>query len=297
MQFDKRTLSKSLKFITPAIILVAIYLLYPALRTIAGSLFMETTFSKPRWNGLNNFVYLLKNRSFLQATLFTVSFTVVSVALETVLGVILALIMNSHMESLAHGKLRGLIRGIILLPWVIPSVIAARIWQLIYQYDYGLANWFLTLLGVHRINFLGKASSAFFALVTADVWRTAPFVAIIVLAGLQSIPQEVLKQSLVDGATPLKRFFKVILPLISPILFVAILFRSVDALRVFDLIYIITSGGPGGSTSSLSILGYRFFTSGDYGLGNATSAILFVMALITATLVLRLLKKQSLGES
>jgi multiple sugar transport system permease protein len=191
-----------------------------------------------------------------------------------IFGTIVALVMN------ANFRFRGIMRGIALIPWAIPSVIGARIWQLIYRYDFGLANWLLSTAGVQSVNWLGSSLGAVAALVITDVWRTTPFVAIIVLAGLQTVPEDILAQARVDGANMYNRFFKIVLPIIKPIVIVALLFRTIDALRVFELIYVITGGGPGGTTTSLSLYGYDFFLLGDFGYGSAVSVILFIIAFL-----------------
>jgi multiple sugar transport system permease protein len=130
----------------------------------------------------------------------------------------------------------------------------------------------------HPLNWLGTGIGAFFSIVIADVWKTTAFVAIILLAGLQAIPNELYSQAQIDGASFSQRFFLISLPLLKPILIVALLFRTIDALRVFDIIYVLTNGGPGGATTSLSIYGYKYFLMGDWGYGSAVSVVLFAIA-------------------
>lgn len=258
------------------------FMLFPVLGTFFNSLWKDVTFLPKKFIGLQNYLRLFQDKQFVGSLFFTLAFTISSVFFEMVLGIIMALIINEKF------KLRGLLRGIILLPWAIPSIIGARIWQLIYQYEYGPANFFWIKLFHHPINWLGTSTGAFFSLLMADVWRTTPFVAIILLAGLQTIPEEIYKQAKVDGTNMFSRFFKITLPLMKPLLLVALLFRTIDALRVFDIIYIITNGGPGGATSSLSLYGYKYFLLGDFGYGSTVSVILFFIALGMALIYLKI---------
>lgn len=171
-----------------------------------------------------------------------------------------------------------LLRILILVPWTIPTVVTARMWQWIFDYNLCIANYLLQGIGIDQINWLGKPWLAFFPMVVADVWRTTPFVAIIVLAGLSAIPHEMYKASLVDGANGWQRLRYIFLPLLLPVLGVAILFRAIDAMRIFDLVYVLTGGGPGGSTETVSLYAYKlFFYKGDFGQGAATSVIILLL--------------------
>lgn len=269
-------------FLLPLIIFISIFLLLPILGTLWNSLWKDTPFTANDFVAFNNYIHLLKDHRFWQATLFTLIFAIVSVCIEMVFGMITALVLN--MKS----KMRGALRGIALVPWAIPSVIGARIWQMIYRYDYGIANAILGWIGIDPVNWLGSPAGAFIALIIADVWRTTPFVAIILLAGLQTVPHDIQQQAQTDGAGIFQRFFRITVPLIQPIIIVAILFRTIDAVRVFDLIYIITGGGPGGTTASLSVYGYGFFLAGDFGYGSAISVVLFIIALLLALTYIRM---------
>jgi len=277
-----RTIKEPVFFILPLIFFIVLFLLFPTLGTFWNSLWQDVPFIARRFVSFSNYLHLMTDQQFWQATLFTIMFALVSVCLEMIFGMITALVLNEK------SRLRGALRGIALIPWAIPSVIGARIWQLIYRYDYGIANILLERIGIGPVNWLGTPIGAFIALVLADVWRTTPFVAIILLAGLQTVPDDILKQAQIDGANIFQRFFKITVPLIRPILIVAILFRTIDAIRVFDLIYVITGGGPGGTTTSLSIYGYKFFLTGDFGYGSAVSVVLFVIALVLSLFYIKI---------
>lgn len=269
-------------FLLPLLLLVSLFMLIPVLGTFWLSLWQDVAFLTRKFVGLANYFRLLKDTQFWQSVGFTLIFSLISVAVEMVLGIIVALVVSERFRG------RGAIRGVSLLPWAIPAIIGARIWQLIYRYDYGLANYLLgSLFGV-SVNWLGSSAGAMFSLIVADVWRTTPFVAIIILAGLQSVPEELYKQARVDGANLFQRFTKVIMPTIKPVVVVALLFRTIDALRVFDIIYVITGGGPGGATTSLSLYSYKYFLLGDFGYGSTISFVLFVIAFGLALLYINL---------
>jgi multiple sugar transport system permease protein len=271
-----RGLKEAVPLVLPLVLFISLFTLLPVFGTLWNSLWHDVPFMAHKFIAFDNYIRLFSDHQFWQALLFTGMFAAISVCCEMIFGMIMALVMNENF------RFRGIMRGIALIPWAIPSVIGARIWQLIYRYDIGLANWLLSTVGVEPINWLGNSLGAFMALVFADVWRTTPFVAIIILAGLQTVPDDILSQAYIDGANMYNRFTKVVLPLIKPIITIALLFRTIDALRVFELVYVITGGGPGGTTTSLSIYGYNFFLLGDFGYGSAVSVLLFIIAFLCA---------------
>lgn len=277
-----RELKEAVVLILPLALFISLFILVPVLATFWNSLWQDVSFMPRRFFGFENFLRLFSDRQFWQATAFTILFPIVSVTLEMIIGMVIALVLNERF------RFRGIIRGIALIPWAIPSVIGARVWQLIYRYDYGVANYVLTKIGLAPVNWLGSPLGAFLSIVFADVWRTTPFVAIILLAGLQIMPQDLYRQSQVDGASLHQRFFKITLPLIKPVVIVALLFRTIDAIRVFDVVYVITGGGPGGFTTSLSLHGYKYFLLGDFGYGSSVSVILFVIAFLVALVYIKM---------
>jgi multiple sugar transport system permease protein len=267
--------------ILPLFLFVFFLVLLPVIGTFWVSVWQDVSFLPRKFVGLGNYVRLFKDSQFWQSLGFTLIFTFASVALEMFAGTIIALVLNETFRG------RGILRGISLLPWAIPSVISARIWQLIYRYDYGLANSVLRGISGLSINWLGSSGGAFLSLVLADSWRTTPFVAIILLAGLQSVPEGLYEQAKIDGANLFQRFFRITLPVIRPIVIVALIFRTIDAIRVFDIIYVITGGGPGGFTTSLSLYSYKYFLLGDFGYGSTVSIFLFIVAFIIAIFYIR----------
>jgi len=271
-------------FILPLLLFMLGMIFLPVVGTFWTSLFRDVGFLPRRFLGFANYKKLLSDPYFWQSARFTLLFALVSVALEMVLGTIFALLLNEKLP------LRGLFRASILIPWAIPVAISARIWELIYSYNYGLANFLLLKTGIcsRPINWLGSSAGAFFSLLLADIWKTTPFVTIILLAGLQAIPEELYEQAKVDGTNFYQRFLKITLPLLKPIFLVAILFRTIDALRLFDLVYVLTHGGPGGATTSLSLYGYKFFLTSDFGYGSAVSVVCFLIAFTLSILYLRM---------
>jgi multiple sugar transport system permease protein len=165
---------------------------------------------------------------------------------------------------------------------------------LIYNYDYGVFNFLGNSTGLFSepVSWLGSTLGAFIAIVISDVWKTTPFITVILLAGLSTIPDELYKQAEVDGTHFLQRFFYITLPLLKPVIVVALLFRTIDAIRIFDLIYVLTGGGPGGSTTSLSLYAYNYYVSGDFGYGSAVSVIVFILAALLSVLYLKLARLQ-----
>jgi multiple sugar transport system permease protein len=281
---DRAETRSALLFLLPLVVLLALFVALPVLGTVWTSFFRDITFLGRKWVGVRNYARLLDDPGFWQSLRFTVLFIAVSVPLELVGGMIVALLLNHP------SRLRALLRACVLVPWAIPAAVSARVWELIYNYTYGLANFVVQGLGLagEPVNWLGSSLGAFWAIVLTDAWKTTPFVAIILLAGLSAIPQSIYQQAYVDGAHFVQRFFAITLPLLKPVIVVALLFRTIDALRIFDPIYVLTSGGPGGETTSLSILGYRYLVGGDYGYGSAVSVVIFLIALSLSVLYVKL---------
>jgi multiple sugar transport system permease protein len=261
-------------FNLPLVLLVVAFIVLPVAGTLVTSLYRDVTFLPERFVGGQNYLRLLGDPFFWQSLRFTLLFVAVSVALELVMGLAFALLLNEAMPG------RGFLRVVVLIPWAVPIAVSARVWELVTNYDFGLLNALLQAVGLTDgpVNWLGSSAGAFAALVISDVWKTTPFMAIILLAGLTAIPQALYRQARVDGTHFLQRFRHVTLPLLRPVIVVALLFRTIDAIRIFDLIYVLTGGGPGGATTSLSLYAFRFYASGDFGYGSALSLAVFLLA-------------------
>jgi multiple sugar transport system permease protein len=277
---DRRT---AYVFILPLAAFIGLFIVIPVVGTFWTSLFRDVTYLEPAFAFLGNYKRLASDANFWQSMRFTLLFVAVCLPLELFLGMVFALILNERLPA------RGVLRAAVLVPWAIPTIVAARTWELMYNYSYGLANYVLALFHIapEPVNWLGTPLSAFGALVIADVWKTTPFVAIILLAGLQTIPEQIYEQARVDGTVFWQRFFKITLPILRPVIAVALIFRTIDTIRILDLIYVVTDGGPGGSTTSLSLYGYKFFNEGDFGYGSAIAVVVFVMAFILSITYLR----------
>ncbi|HJW85851.1 MAG TPA: sugar ABC transporter permease [Candidatus Brocadiaceae bacterium] len=257
----------------PGITLVVAFHFLPFIDTLIIS-FKNAKFILPEetFAGLDNYEDVLTHSRFWRSLFITLSFVAVSITLETILGLCLGLMMNKRMP------MSNLLRIMILVPWTIPTVVTAKMWQWMFDYNLGIFNYFLEVIGTQRINWLGGTVLAFLSLVVADTWKTTPFVAIIVLAGLSAIPQEMHKAAIIDGANSQQRLRYIVLPLLLPVLGVAILFRAIDAMRIFDLVYVLTGGGPGGATETLSVYAYKlYFYKGDMGQGAAASVIILLL--------------------
>ena len=287
MERSKANLSGETKtaylFNSPLIIVAVVFVLVPVIGTIVTSLIRDVTFLPEKFIALENYKRLFSDSHFFESLQFTFLFVIVSVSLELIFGLFFALLLNEAIPF------RGLLRVVILIPWVIPIAISARVWELIYNFNYGIFNYIILQLGIsdQPVSWLGSSIGAFSAVVVSDVWKTTPFMAIILLTGLSAINRDLYKQAKIDGTNFIQRFFKITLPLIKPIIVVALLFRSIDAIRIFDLIYVLTGGGPGGSTSSLSIYAFNYYVSGDFGYGSAVSVIVFLAAAFLSVLYIK----------
>lgn len=268
-------------FVTPAIFLMALVALFPVVYAFVISLQGYTGRQNEGFAGFDNYVTALTNERFWTSLQFTLVFTVTSVAAEFVIGLGFALLMNQAFRG------RGVTRAAILVPWVIPTVIAAQMWFFLFNVTPGFIN---SLFGLGDFSWLGQSGWASFTIIFADVWKTAPFVALLLLAGLQTIPGDVYEGARVDGAKMFQRFWYITMPLLKPAILVALLFRTVEALRVYDLPQVMTGGAF--DTESLSILVQQYVVrTPDPGLGSALSTITFILILGVGLVFVNLLGK------
>lgn len=279
--------------VAPALLCIIVIALYPVLDTFRLSLYYMRLqlIGLTKFIGFQNYITLFSDSRFWAATLNTIIFTVVSVSLELLLGMTMALLMNKKFRG------TGIVRAAVLVPWAIPTIVSALMWRFIYNDQFGVLNDIFARLGlIHSYRaWLGTPSLAMGAAIFADVWKTAPFMALLLLAGLQNISYDLYEAAKVDGAGSVKQFLSITLPLLKPTILVALIFRTLDAFRVFDLIFVLTGGGPGNSTETLSIYAYKtLFRNLDFGLGSAMSVIIFVFVFILAMLYIKLLDKSML---
>jgi multiple sugar transport system permease protein len=273
-----------LAFVGPAALTLAALALYPALWVLWLSLQQRVPiFGIARFVGLDHFAFLATDPRFWNAARVTLVFTGVSVALELVLGMAAALALQRQRVG------RRLALSLLLLAWALPSVVTARLFEWLYHPSAGLVN---LLLG-RPLNWLGDPTLALAGLILADVWRTMPFVALLCYARLLTIPPEVYEAARVDGAGRLATLTLVTLPLLRSILLVALLFRTLDALRAFDLMYVLTGGGPANTTETLTVYAYRsLFQTLQLGFGSAIGVVIFVLVMAVAAVYLRALRRE-----
>jgi multiple sugar transport system permease protein len=260
--------------IAPAAGLIVVMALVPIAATVAEALHghdLRLPWLGRPFVGLANFVEAAGDPRFLWAVIHTVLFALVSVPLEIALGIALALVMHRALRG------RAAIRVVALLPWTVPTIVAALIWRFIFEtYSTASFDWF-----VHPL-------AAWVPIVAADVWKTTPFVAILLLAGLQTIDPAIDEAARIDGAGPLRRFVTITLPLLGPALVVATAFRALDALRLFDLVYVMTGGGPGTATEPLSLYAFvALMQRLRFGYGAALSMTVFLLTFAFALVWIR----------
>ncbi len=272
--------------LAPALAVLGGLTAYPALWVLWLSLqYRIPVFSISRWAGLDHFRFLLVDTRFWNAGWVTTIFTVGSVALECALGLAVALGLRGQRRG------RRVALALLLLAWALPSVVTAKMFEWLYHPSGGLANF---LLGGHPINWLGDPGLALPALIVADVWRSTPFVALLCYARLLTIPPDLYEAAQVDGAAGAQAFTRITWPLVRPILLVALLFRTLDALRAFDIMFVLTGGGPAGTTETLTVYAYRaLFQTLQVGFGSAIGVVVFVLVMVVAVAYLRLIGRES----
>jgi len=257
-------------FVAPALAALAAVTLYPLAHVAWLSLRRrQTIFGISEFTGLENYARLLADDRFRGALGNTAYFTAVSVAVEVALGLAIAVLLSRTLRA------RGLMRALVLVPWAVPTVVSAQMWALLYNPDFGALNALLAA----NVNWLGSPFLAMNAAIAMEAWKTTPFVALLLLAGLQTIPQDLYRAARVDGASAWTTFRRITLPALAPLMLVTALLRSLDALRVFDSIYVLTGGGPANTTETLSIYGYKLlFQTLQFGYGSTVAVATFACA-------------------
>lgn len=238
----------------------------------------------PNFVGLSNYKYYFQNSSFYSAIGYTFFFTVISVIFELVLGLMVAVIINREFMG------RGIVRTVVLIPWAIPTVVTALMWKFLYDGQSGyMAHVFASLHLVKNSGILLTThSGATFAIIFADVWKTVPYMALLILAGLQGIDGALYEAASVDGASKVRQFFKITLPLLKPTILVALLFRTLDAFRIFDLVYVLTNGAN--NTETISTFAYKtMFSQMEFGKGSTLSVIVFICVMLISIAYIKVL--------
>ncbi len=279
-------------FLAPMLAVLVLVAAWPLLRTFYFSLTNATLVDMGRYSfvGLSNYLAydngrwygVLTDPQWLASLRNTLIFAVVSVSLETILGVLIAVLLNASFPG------RGMLRAAMLVPWAIPTVVSAKMWGWMLNDQFGVVNDALMKLGLiaEPVAWLADPTLSLISVILVDVWKTTPFVALLALAALQMVPKDCYEAARVDGIHPVKVFFQVTLPLIAPALAVAVVFRLLDAMRMFDLVYVMT--GTTDSTMTLSVFARQELVDfQDVGYGSAASTLVFfIIALLTALYVM-----------
>jgi len=274
----------------PALLLLLFVFAYPIGRAFWLSLFTQNLGTKlqPVFSGFDNYARMAGDGRFWQTFWQTTIFTSASVVLELLLGLGIALVLNQKFF------VRGFVRTTAIIPWALPTALIGLAWAWIFNDQFGVVNDILLRLGLIRtgINWLGDPTLAMFAVIFADVWKTTPFISILLLAGLQSISPDLYEAHSIDGATPWQNFTRITLPLLMPQILIALLFRFAQAFGIFDLIAVMTGGGPGGATEVVSLYIYstvmRYL---DFGYGAALVVVTFMLLVVAVAIASFLLNK------
>jgi trehalose/maltose transport system permease protein len=295
-------------FLIPMLVMLAVVAAWPLFRSISFSFTdasANTIFNgQSEWIGFENYLErrvrsngevrwrgILADGDWWNAVWNTVRFSLISVSLETFFGLLVALVLNAEFKG------RGLVRAAILIPWAIPTVVSARMWGWMLNDQFGIINHLMMSVGLidQPIAWTASSDTSMIAVLIVDVWKTTPFMALLILAGLQLIPRDMYEAAKIDGVHPVRVFFKITLPLLRPAIMVAVIFRALDALRIFDLIYLLTPQSD--ATVTMSVLSYREIQQfGDYGEGSAMSTLLFFIITLFVLLYIKLGNVDLSGE-
>ena len=281
-------------FLLPLLVALAMVAAWPLCRTIYFS-FTDTSLTNlgaGKWVGFDNYLSVrtlnsgktiwrgtLVDPAWWNAVWNTFRFAFISVSIETVLGLMVALVLNAEFKG------RALVRAAILIPWAIPTIVSAKMWAWMLNDQFGIINDILLNMGLinERIAWTANVDTAMTAVLIVDIWKTTPFMALLILAGLQMVPRDIYEAARIDGVHPVKVFFKITLPLIKPALMVAIIFRMLDALRIFDLVYVLTPNSA--ATKTMSVISRENMIDFDkFAYGAAQSTLLFAIIAVFVSL-------------
>ncbi len=272
-------------YISPAFLVLTIVLVYPLGYSFWLSFHkwtLRTFKAGVPFVGFENYQNLFSNQEFLTSLRITFTFVVLALTIEFVVGMALALLLNHELKG------KGIIRSLILLPMMCTNVVIGLTWRLLFNYEFGIINHYLTTLGLNKIEWLSSPQVAMYSVVAVDVWNTTSFVVLMLLAGLQSLPEEPFEAAKIDGASAVQTFFYLTLPLLRQTILVALLWRLIDTFRIFDVVYLLTAGGPARATETVSIYIYRYgFQSFNLGYASAASYVMIVIILVVAGLLAR----------
>lgn len=275
--------------IAPSMILLTLIGIVPIVITVSYS-FQYKVLTDPtntHFVGFENYITLFTSSTFIEILKNTAVFAVLSMILQLIVGFAGALLMNSAKRCV------GLIRTSVLIPWAIPGIIIAYMFSFMFNDQLGVINSILQTFNIadNPVSFLTNSGWAMFVVVLADTWKQFPYISLMILAGLQTIPADLYESASVDGATKVQQFFRITLPNLKGILLIVLLFRTMGAIRIFDIIFGITGGGPANSTATLLYQAYKYlFGDMNFGLGSALSTVITILILIISIIYIKVLK-------
>ena len=270
-------------FILPALVLVSAVIVFPWLFTIGMSANAWQVGSAPRFVGLENYIRLAGDMRFWESMWHTLTYTVLSVVAPLILGTLAALVFDSKMP------LRGVLRGIFVMPMMATPVAVALVWTMMFHPQLGVLNYLLSLVGIPPQAWIFEQGTVIPSLVLVETWQWTPLIMLIVLGGLASMPREPFEGAEIDGANAWQKFRYITLPMILPFMMIAVIIRSIDALKSFDIIYAMTQGGPGTASETINLYLYNVaFSYYDIGYGSAIAVVFFIIIIMMSLVLLHL---------
>ena len=270
-------------FVVPAVVVVGSVIVFPWVFTVWMSMHEWTVGGARRFTGLSNYARLASDERFIASIGNTLVYTFLAVVLPLIFGTLAALIFNSRLP------LRGVLRGLFVMPMMATPVAIALVWTMMFHPQLGVLNYLLSLVGIPPQGWVFNSATVIPSLVLVETWQWTPLVMLIVLGGLAAIPSEPYESAAIDGANALQRFRYITLPMIAPFLMVAVIIRTIDALKSFDIIYAITQGGPGTASETINLYLYSVaFAYYDIGYGSAIAVVFFALVIALSLLMLHL---------
>lgn len=281
---------KYLRFVllVPTVLLLIALTVYPLVYAVVASLHsIDIRTGERTFIGLANFNRVFNDGLFWNAARNTGIYVAVAVSVEFFLGLGLALFLNQEFRG------RGVFRSLLMAPMMLPPIVCAIIFKVMYIPDFGILNWLLGLVGIEGMLWEASVHTALMSVILVDIWEWTPFMFLILLAGLQAIPEELYESAIVDGANPLQLFRRVVFPLLTPSILIAVLLRLMDTLRIFDQVFVMTGGGPANATETLSLYVYRHaFRFFNVGYATAMSFLLLVVTVVISLLFMKWLRTE-----
>lgn len=281
----RRGILQVLPFLAPAFIVIAVVLIYPLFHTFRLSFYDYSIARGLQYTGLSNYIKIIQDDKFITSLRNTLVYTAVVVSVECVYGFILASILNKDFRG------RGVIRGLMMVPMLTSPIVSGIIWRFMYNPDFGIINYLFSVVGLPPQIWTGSPKTSLLSVMIVDIWTFTPFVMLLLLAGLQSIPDEQYEAAMIDGAGSWARMRYITIPFLRPMILVALLLRTMDSIKVFDLVYALTAGGPGVSSMTLGVYAYaKGFRQFFLGYAAAISWVLALITIIICMVYIRYIK-------